>query len=227
MVDLRKTNPANRINQGVTPKAVNAGRGNIPTQTEVQAQRDPEVKRQVELEAAIAKAEAEKAAAPPPAPYADPYSYENIQYNYNPQLMQQADRLNAPSLGFDRYRAQNEAAGAASSGYSSGLTSLASTSGLSAADKAAMAQQSQRARVTGGQRAQSGFNAMQAENLYNTEQFNIQNQQKVAGQNQSIMNQYEQDRAEFERKKAELIYQQKNEEARLNRALEASAKTAM
>ena len=162
----------------------------------------------------------------PNLPYKDPYSYENIQYGYKPQLVADPERLAASSLGMQRYQAGQGANAAVNSGLQTGMSSIASSSGLSLADRRALQEQGQRQRVQGMQAAQVPFNQMQAENLYQADQANIQNRQRVAAQNQAILNQYEEDKAAFERQKQEMIYRQKNEEARLQQALEAAARTA-
>lgn len=148
-------------------------------------------------------------------------AYEQGTYSYPVQKVAAGSVL---PQNFDpmRQQALRTVNGGVMSGQKTLMSQLASSGGLSSADRQALMAQGQRQRVDLSQGALAAYDQMQAKNLYDTNEFNIGLQQKASDYNQDLMNQRAQDMAGMAAKKATNLYQQRLKEAMLERQLDAS-----
>lgn len=153
-------------------------------------------------------------------------SYENSTFNYPLQLMQNPQDLMAQNFDARRQAALGTVRGGVQSGTQSAMTSLASSGGLGYADRQALADQGQRQRVNLGQGALGSLDQQAAQNLYDTQKFNVGQDQQVADINQQLQNQHARDLAVEAQNKATNIYQQRMQQAMLERQLEAAREIA-
>jgi hypothetical protein len=158
----------------------------------------------------------------------NPYSqaikdYQNYQFDYKPVTMADPTKQNYQNYGLDRQNALRAVNASTQSANLTGRTGLASTTGLSATDRAAMDAQSRRSRVGARQGAQNPYDQMQAQNVFETDKYNIAAQQGVNDYNQQLMNQYQNDKLAAEARKRENLYQLEIQAAADKRKLDAAA----
>lgn len=162
----------------------------------------------------------------PRNPYAEDISaYENGVYSYPVDTL---DSMRMMGQYYDpmRQRALQTVGAGVQSGNATTMSQLASTGGLSAADRQAILSQGQRQRVDLSQGSQAAYDQMDAQNLYDTNKFNVGMTQATLDANQRIMNQRAQDMSAEAEKKATNIYMQQLKEAFLQRQLETARKIA-
>jgi hypothetical protein len=122
---------------------------------------------------------------------------------------------------FDPYRqgAMQSINAGVNSGEQTAASQLASSGGLSQADKQALAAQSQRQRVGLQQGGQAAYDQMEAQNMYDTNQANSKMSAEALDINQQILNQRARDMAAEMEKKATNIYTERLKEAVLERKM--------
>lgn len=148
--------------------------------------------------------------------------YEDIKYDYQVQTLNNPQKLMAQNYDLQRQGALGAVGGGVQSGTRTAMTALASSGGLSAADAQALQAQGQRQRVNLSQGALSPYDQMQAQNMYDTDKFNVGQSQATMDYNTQVMNQKARDVATEREKIATNIYQQRMQEALLQRQLEAA-----
>lgn len=151
----------------------------------------------------------------------DSYEY-GPGYGYDVQTLSRPGQLMNQSFDPYRQNASRDVNAATQSNFQTGSTSLASSGGLSSADQMALKAQQQRANVSGQQGAQGLYDQMQAQNSYDTQKFNVGQQQGVSDYNSQILNQRARDMSTEANKKAENLYNQRMKDALLDRQLEAA-----
>lgn len=153
----------------------------------------------------------------PWAPFKD--HYEKGSYGFDIKTLQQPKALMAQNFDPERQRAMGAVNAGVQSGTQTAMQSLMSSGGLSAADKNAMLAQGQRQRVDLGQGAMAPIDQMQSQNLYDTQKFNVAQQQNVLDTNQAIKNKHAMDVATQNEQRTTNIYLQRLKEAMLERQL--------
>jgi hypothetical protein len=162
----------------------------------------------------------------PRNPYGDDIkAYEQSVYSYPVQTLNSM-RMLGQYYDPMRQRALQSVGAGVQSGNLTTMNQLASTGGLSAADRQAILAQGQRQRVNLSQGSQAAYDQMDAQNLYDTQKFNVGLNQSTLDANQRIMNQRAQDMATEAEKKATNIYMEQLKEAFLQRQLETARKIA-
>lgn len=152
--------------------------------------------------------------------------YETGSYSWDPMTMGDPQQLQAQNYDLMRQGALRNVNQGVQSGMRTGMASLAASGGLSAADRQAFAAQGQRQRVQMGQGATSGYDQMASQNLYDTQKFNLGQQQQTMDMNQDIWNSRNRDVAGQNELRSVNIYQQRLKEALLERQLDAARKIA-
>lgn len=157
--------------------------------------------------------------------YGDIAAYENFNFDYPMELMK-AKRMGTQSYDPQRQAALQNVYGGVESGNLGAMSQIAGTSGLSAADRQAINAQGQRQKVTMAQGSQAGINQMQAQNMYDTGNFNAGQSQQAEDFNAKALNQKARDVSMLKEQQAMNIYNRRLNEAILQRALEKSAEVA-
>jgi len=147
--------------------------------------------------------------------------YEDYRYSWDPRKVG-AQSMVPQSFDLMRQRAMGTIGSGVESGQRTAMSQLASSGGLSAADRQALMAQGNRQRVNLYQGAMAPYDQMEAQNVYDTNKFNIGQQQSAADYNQQIMNQRARDIATMGEQKATNMYEQRLKEAMLERQLDAA-----
>lgn len=148
--------------------------------------------------------------------------YESATYDYPVTLLRSPGNLYAQNFDRQRQAAQQQINAGVSSGTATGMAALASSGGLSAADRKAIEAQGQRQQVELSQGAMNPYDQAAAQNLYDTSQFNALQEQTINDQNAATQNQAARDKAAQYETKAANIYAQRMKEALLERQLDAA-----
>ena len=149
-------------------------------------------------------------------------AYEDYNYDYPVESLYSMQNVAPQNFDLMRQRAMQTVGSGVQSGMQTGMTQLASSGGLSAADRQAFQAQAQRQKVDLSQGSQSAYDQMASQNLYDTNKFNIGQDNMVSDYNQQILNQRAKDMSSEYEKKSVNIYQQRLKEAILERQLKAA-----
>jgi hypothetical protein len=152
--------------------------------------------------------------------------YEDSTYTYPLKLLDKPQSLLNQNFDARRQAAMGTVGGGVQSGTKGAMTSLASSGGLSYADRQALSDQGNRQRVNLGQGALGSLDQQASQNMYDTQKFNIGQDQQTADLNMQLQNQHARDLAVEAQTKATNIYQQRMQEAMLERQLQAAREIA-
>jgi hypothetical protein len=167
----------------------------------------------------VAPAPAPAAPAPPPppqmaavAPWVNPYTdaiknLESSQYGGKLSLLANPEDQLAQNYNAQRQMAIQSANAASQSGLATAGAGIAATTGLSEADRRALAAQGHRAKISSLQGAQNPYDQLQSQSIADTDKFNIGRRQTTADANTQLKNTYEQEKSAFEQRKQENLYQ--------------------
>lgn len=152
----------------------------------------------------------------------DKNPYENLSYDYKVNTLNDPQKVLNQNYDLQRQGALKSVGAGAQSGSLGAMSSLASSGGLSESDRQAISAQGQRQRVNLSQGALSPYDQMQSQNMYDTQKYNAGMQQQTDDANANILNQKARDVATQNEKISTNIYQQRMQEAMLQRQLEAA-----
>ncbi|HYX39935.1 MAG TPA: hypothetical protein VE954_43115 [Oligoflexus sp.] len=153
----------------------------------------------------------------PWAPFID--HYEKGKYGFDIQSVSQPRGMMAQNFDPMRQRALGAVNAGVQSGTQTAMQSLMQSGGLSAADRQALQSQGQRQRVNLAQGAMAPIDQMAAQNMYDTQKFNVGAQQNALDMNQDFQNRRGMEMASQNEARAVNLYQQRMKEAFLERQL--------